>query len=206
MSPTLIILIVTVVISIMGLNNPNLLYKLTMSPYAIREKKEYWRFLTSGFVHNSWMHLGFNMFTFFFFGQAAEQIIGYYSGGSSIQFIVFYLVAIGLSDVPSYFKNRNSIHYQSLGASGGVTAVVFCSILLNPLNKIYLFGLIGLPGFILGVLYLIYTINQSRQMSDNINHMAHLTGAIVGIVYSIFIHPGVVGDFFEKVASYKLFG
>lgn len=206
MSATLIILIVTVVVSIMGFNNPNLLYKLTMSPYAIRRKGEYWRFLTSGFVHNGWMHLGFNMFTFFFFGQAAEQIIAYYTGGSTIQFIIFYLAAICLSDVPSYLKNKDSIHYQSLGASGGVTAVVFCSILFNPLNEICLYGLLCLPGFILGVLYLIYTINQSRQMSDNINHSAHLTGAIVGIIFSVIVHPGVVVDFFQKVSTYKLFG
>lgn len=206
MSPTLIILIVTVGISIMGLNNPNLLYKLTMNPYAIRQKGEYWRFLTSGFVHNSWLHLGFNMFTFFFFGQAAEQIIGYYSGGGSTQFILFYLVAIILSDVPSYIQNRDSVHYQSLGASGGVTAVVFCSILFNPMNRICLYGFICLPGFILGAIYLIYSISQSRKMSDNINHMAHLTGALVGILYSIIIHPGVVGEFFEQVSTYKIFG
>ncbi len=204
MSATLILIIITVIISIMAFNNPILLYKLTMSPYAIGQKKEYWRFLTSGFVHSNWMHLGFNMFTFFFFGQAAEQIVGYYSG-SSTGFIVFYLAAIVLSDLPTYFMNRNSIHYQSLGASGGVTAVVFCSILFNPLNKICLYGLLCLPGFLLGALYLIYSVNQAKQMSDNVNHMAHLTGALVGIGFSIYLHPAVLVEFVQKVATYSIF-
>lgn len=205
MSPTLFIVIITVAISILGFNNPNLLHKLTMSPFDISRKKEYWRFVTSGFIHGGWMHLGFNMFTLFFFGQAAEQIILYYSGGSVVGFYVFYILAIVLSDVPSYIKNKNNIHYQSLGASGGVTAAVFCSILFSPLNKIYIYGLLGVPGFILGALYIIYSISQARQMSDNVNHSAHLTGALVGILYSIYLHPGVLGDFARAVGSYSLF-
>lgn len=204
MSATLIILIVTVVVSLTAFSKPELTYKLTMSPYAIRRKREYWRFLTSGFVHGNWAHLGFNMFTFFFFGQAAEHIVAYY-GGSTTEFILFYLAAIVVSDLPTYFMNRESIHYQSLGASGGVTAVVFCSILFNPLNKIYIYGLFGIPGFILGALYIIYSINQAKQMSDNVNHMAHLTGAAAGIIYSIYLYPGVLAQFFQEIARFELF-
>jgi len=205
MSPTLFIVIITVSISILGFNNPILLHKLTMSPFDISRKKEYWRFVTSGFIHGGWMHLGFNMFTLFFFGQAAEQIILYYSGGSATSFYVFYILAIVLSDMPSYLKNRNNLHYQSLGASGGVTAAVFCSILFTPLNKICLYGLLCLPGFILGGLYIVYSISQARQMSDNVNHSAHLTGALVGVLYSIYLHPGVLADFAKAVGSYSLF-
>lgn len=204
MSATLIIVIVTVGISIMAFNNPTLLYKLTMSPYAIGKKHEYWRFLTSGFVHGSWVHLGFNMFTLFFFGPAAEQIIIYY-GGSTTDFVIFYLLAIVLSDLPTYFMNRESMHYQSLGASGGVTAVVFLGILFNPLDKIYLYAIIGIPGFILGALYLIYSINQAKKMSDNVNHMAHLTGAIAGVLYSLYLHPGVLIDFGQQIATFRIF-
>ena len=71
-SLTLIIIIVTVVISLAAFNNESIFRKGLMNPYLMFQKGEYWRLISSGFLHGSYVHLGFNMFTFYFFGSIIE--------------------------------------------------------------------------------------------------------------------------------------
>ncbi|MFT6133685.1 MAG: membrane associated rhomboid family serine protease [Cyclobacteriaceae bacterium] len=146
------------------------------------------------------------MFTFYFFGSIVEVIFGQVLGSSgSIVFILFYLSAIIISDLPTAIKNRNIPGFNSLGASGAVSAMVFASIIYLPLNKIYLFAIIGIPGFILGILYIIYSYTQGRNLSGNINHQAHLYGAIYGVVFAIFVYPPAAEQFIEQIMSYRPF-
>jgi len=181
-------------------------YKLTMNPYAVTKNGQFYRMITSGFVHNNWTHLGFNMFTFYFFGTNIEYLLSrMYGAGGSYYFIALYILAIIISDIPSILKYKDQPNYNSLGASGGVSAIVFCSIMFFPLEKIYLFAIIGIPGFILGILYIIYSYYEGNRMADNVNHHAHLIGALFGVVFSIFIQPSVALSFIEQVASYRFF-
>lgn len=208
MSITIILIVITVITSYYAWNNPDIYEKWIMRPYAVSNRKEYQRFITSGFIHADGMHLLFNMFTLYFFGDVIEQIYGmlYGRGTGILLFLVLYLAGIVVSDLPTYFKHRNSAHYASLGASGGVASVVFSSILFIPLNNICIWGIICLPGFILGILYLVYSVYQGKKMADNINHDAHIYGALFGIAFSIAIHPPVIMKFFEQVIKYSPFG
>lgn len=206
MSITLIIVVATVLISFAAWNNGNIYYGMMMNPYEIFKQNQYWRLLTSGFIHSGYVHLGFNMFTFYFFGSVVEIIFHQVLGdGGSLVFILFYLSAIIVSDLPTAIQNRKFPGYNSLGASGAVSAMVFASIIYLPLNKICLFAIFCLPGFILGTLYIIYSYTQSKSLSDNINHQAHLYGAIYGIIIAIVIYPPAALEFFEKVLSYRPF-
>jgi len=128
-----------------------------------------------------------------------------YSGGEgTILFIVFYILGIIISDVPSYIKYKDLPAYNSLGASGGGSAIVFSSIMFFPLDPIYIMFIpIGIPGFILGALYIIYSYYQGKRMGDNINHDAHLWGALFGVAFTIILVPGVVPSFFEQVLSFS---
>ncbi|MEP4531868.1 MAG: rhomboid family intramembrane serine protease [Cyclobacteriaceae bacterium] len=205
-SVTLIIIIVTVAISLAAFNNATIFQKGLMNPYMVFHKKEFHRMVASGFLHGSYVHLGFNMFTFYFFGQVVEQVFGQILGSqSTIVYILFYLSAIVVSDLPTAFKNKNNPGYNSLGASGAVSAMVFASILYFPLNDICLYAVLCIPGFILGVLYVAYSYYQGRNMGDNINHEAHLYGAIYGLVFGLIIYPGAGPAFLEQILSYRPF-
>jgi len=189
-----------------GWKNPSLQNKLMMNPYAFTRSGQYYRLITSGFVHANWTHLGFNMFTFYFFGGLIEQLYGYILGPSGgLYYMALYLLGIIISDIPSIIKYKELPHYNSLGASGGVAAIVFSSIMFLPTNKIYLFGIIGIPGFILGTIYLMYSYYEGKRMSGNVNHDAHLIGAVFGIIYSVYLQPSVLIEFFEQVVNYRFF-
>lgn len=206
LSITLIIIIVTVAISLAAFNNANIFQKGLMNPYMVFRKNEYYRLISSGFLHGSYIHLGFNMFTLYFFGRVVEQVFGQVLGDQSVLiFVLFYLSAIVISDLPTAFKNKSNPGYNSLGASGAVSAMVFASILYFPLDKICLYGFICIPGFILGFLYVIYSYFQGKNMSDNINHEAHLYGAIYGVIFALIIYPPAGLSFIDQILSYNPF-
>jgi len=126
-------------------------------------------------------------------------------GGYRTIFIAFYLLAIIISDFPTYLKHQQHGYYRALGASGGTSATVFASIIIMPLRDICLFGILCLPGFLLGGLFLIYSYNKGKQGEDGINHDAHLFGAIFGIAFIILLSPSSASNFLQEILSYRFF-
>lgn len=182
------------------------MHKLIMNPYTVYRRNQYYRFITSGFIHGDHLHLIVNMFSFYSFGLAIQYTFLKQFGEvkAAIYFIALYILGIIVSDIPTYFKHRDNPAYNSLGASGGVASVVFASILFNPLNNILLI-VIPIPGFIFGIAFIMFSYFYGRRANDNINHDAHLWGALFGLVFCLVIHPPVVTQFIEKVQSWTLF-
>ncbi len=206
MSITLALIVITCLISLYALNNSTFLESWMMNPYNVVRKGQYYRLLTSGFIHADFGHLFFNMFSFYFFGSQIESIFTELFGGSAALYLVlFYLVGIIVSDIPTLLKHKNDPGYNSLGASGGVSSVIFGAILFFPLNKIYLYGIIGFPGFVFGLLYIGYSFYESRRGAGYINHDAHLYGAIFGMLFMAVVYPPVIPEFFAQIAGWRLF-
>lgn len=203
MTITYILIGITVLISWYSFTQPDVLRKFMMNPYSINSRNQYYRFITSGFIHKDFVHLLFNMISLYFFGTVVEQIFKILFGNAQggIYFIALYLIGIVVSDLPTYFKNRHNPGYNSLGASGGVSSVIFASIIFMPLNKICIY-FICMPGFILGTVYLIYSYFNGRKSMDNINHDAHLYGALFGLFFSVVMHPQVIGNFFAQLKQW----
>ena len=159
MSITLIIVVITTIATIYAWNNKSILSKWIFNPYSIHHYKQYGRFVTSGFIHGSWMHLIFNMLVLYMFGEQVEYIFrSIYGVTGSILFIVMYLGAIIVADIPTFIKNKDNMHYNALGASGGTSGILFSFILFNPTQQLCLYGLLCFPGFLWGVLYIIYSV------------------------------------------------
>ncbi len=201
LSTTIWILLVTIAASIYAWNRQDLYEKWMLNPYQIKHYNQYWRFITSGFVHLNYPHLIFNMFALYYFGQN----VAYYFGPSgNLILVILYLAGIVVSDIPTYLKYKDVPNYNSLGASGGVAAVLFSSIMFDPLNEIYIFFIpYGIPGFVVGILYLIYSYYQGKRMSDNINHDAHLYGAIFGLAFTVLLRPGVIISFIQQIKEWS---
>jgi membrane associated rhomboid family serine protease len=205
MSTTLIIIIVTCIASYASWQNPSKQHAYLMNPYQIVQRNQYYRLITSGFLHADYMHLIFNMLTLFFFGDIVEFYFHQVSEYGTILYVVMYLLAMVVADIPTVIKYKDSPHYNALGASGAVSAVVFSSILFNPLNELCLYGILCLPGFIFGVIYIIYSYYQGKRKNDNINHDAHLFGALFGAVFSIVVWPKLVLHFIDQMTQFSLF-
>ena len=74
------------------------------------------------------------MFVLWSFGNAIEN--GYYpaylGAFSAEKYMVLYFGGIVVASVPSYLRHNRNPGYAALGASGGVSAVVFAAILFEP--------------------------------------------------------------------------
>ncbi len=186
---TLIIIGLTVAVSLLAFNNPRLKQQLVLWPPAVRRNKEYWRLLSYGLVHADGMHLFFNMFTLYMFGQFMEVYLTARIGPLGLPLL--YLGGLLVSILPSYLKHQNDPNYYSLGASGAVSAVLFAFVLLRPGATIYLL-VIPVPALIFGVAYLAYSWYMDRQSNDNINHSAHLWGAGFGLLFMTLLDPRLV--------------
>ena len=198
MSPSTILTLVTVGITIWAFNDRQLLQKLIMSPYAVVHEKQWWRVVTHAFIHANWMHLIFNMIALWSFGVAVEQYFSMITNIPHEQFYLMYFGAIIFSSIPD-LKKRNNPNYLSLGASGGVSAVIFAAIFFQPWSLIYIFFL-PCPGIIFGALYLIYCSYMSKQGgNDHINHDAHFYGSIFGFIYPLLLNPSLLQYFIQRL-------
>ena len=125
------------------------------------------------------------MYALYIFGVSVEKAFrGIFGHNGSLIYLLMYVSALIVCLLPTYRKHKNNYYYRSLGASGAVSAVVFCFILLDPLQKLGLIFIpIYIPGFIFGTLYIIASSIMERKSSDHINHSAHIWGALYGIAF-----------------------
>ena len=193
-SLTLVIVAVTVLVSWRAFNDRTLLERLILWPPAVERRRQYDRLLTHGFIHADWMHLLFNMITLWSFGTAVERAFSQMITPAG--YVLFYLSAIVVSILPTYISHRRDPNYRSLGASGGVSAVLFSFILFDPWSTLIIFPIpLPIPAFLFAVLYVGYSIWMDRRGGDNVNHSAHLWGAAYGVLFTLLLRPGVAGHF-----------
>ncbi|WP_420712342.1 rhomboid family intramembrane serine protease [Pedobacter sp. SL55] len=189
-----IIFIFTLITSIYAFNHTDLFGKFMLHPYSVAKGNKLYTFITSGLIHADWMHLFFNMFTFFFFAFKLETMIGHW------QFGLLYIVSLILSDIPTAIRHKDDYRYSSLGASGAISAVLFSYILFQPLSMIGVM-FIPMPAIVFGVLYLVYCVYMSRNSRDSINHDAHFFGAITGLILTVILVKGIVPHFIGQLSS-----
>ncbi|MBP7558608.1 MAG: rhomboid family intramembrane serine protease [Chitinophagaceae bacterium] len=185
LSITLIIVVITVLVSIGAFNNQKIMDDLIFHPPAVSQRNQWYRFFSAGLIHADVTHLAFNMISLYLFGRFVEQaFLGLFDEKGKILFLAMYVLALPVSLLPTYFKNRHNYHYYGLGASGAVSAVVFAGLLLAPTIRVGFFLLPPIiPGYIFAPLYLIISVILAKKGGDNINHSAHIWGAVLGILF-----------------------
>lgn len=206
MSVTIIIIAVTVLFSFKGFQDQSFFYKFDFSPYQVKHRKEWYRFITHAFLHADWTHLFFNMFVLYEFGSTTHEVLKLYSGEGlgTFYFILLYFGGIGFATLTTYRKYQDDVNYHSIGASGAVSAVLFSYIIFMPMAELRLliFPFFGLPSVVWGIVYLAYEHFQSKRNSDHINHDAHLTGALFGIIFTVLTNPSAIVNFINQVFEY----
>ncbi|MFM6925984.1 MAG: rhomboid family intramembrane serine protease [Ferruginibacter sp.] len=198
---TLLLIVATSVVSLAAFNNQSVMDKLIFYPPAISQRNEWYRFFSCGLIHANIPHLVFNMYALYLFGTGQEYqdmnglkhstgvesfFIEIFGKAGYLLYFLMYAGAVGVSLLPTYGKNKENYYYRSLGASGGVSAIVFAQIALNPLQGI---GLVFIPvyiaGFLFGIIYLLISWQLDKSQSKTINHSAHIWGSVFGAVYII---------------------
>lgn len=197
---TLILIVLTVAVSFAAFKSPKMMDRLQFNASKIYHKHEYHRLITHAFIHANWEHLFVNMIVLFSFGRAIEVYFQYNFGNNSIlYYILLYFGGILVSNIYALIKHRNNFFYNSVGASGAVSAVLFASIFFDPWNMIYFFGILPIPGIVFAGLYLVYSYQMSNKQKDNVAHDAHFLGAVYGFIFPIMLNPRLFETFLDKL-------
>lgn len=198
----LFIIIFTVATSLYAFSNGTVFHKLKFNASDIKSGQWY-RLFSGALIHADIPHLLFNMLALWFSGNVAEKFFQGATGSmaiGSLAYLAFYIAAIPMSSLYSYEKHKNDPWYNAVGASGAVSAVLFCFILLFPGSTIYVF-FFPMPSWLFGILYLIGSWFMARQGRDNIGHDAHFFGAIFGILVTLIVEPRVGTLFYQYILS-----
>lgn len=186
MNILILIIAITAIISFVAPNGSSNFEKYKFNVGAISNRKEYIRLLSAGFLHADLMHLIFNMLTLYFFGPVIIQ------GFGNFGFLLIYFGSILLGNIFSLFIYQKQPWYSAIGASGGVSGILFAAIAMMPHIGIYMFFIpIPIPGYIFGLVYFAYSVYMmlNPRQHDNIGHAAHLGGAFFGLVYAVLTQP-----------------
>lgn len=190
----LVIFILTLALSIWALIDENIKDKLLLVPYDMIMYKEYWRIISSGFIHGNPVHLSMNMVSYYFFAFILEHRMGHW------QFFLLYFLGLIISNAATTLRYKGDTAFEgSLGASGAISAVILSAVLVNPYLNFGipiltdLFPFLQLPGYLIAFTFLVYSlINSLRKTEGQINHVAHFWGAASGICLTFLIKPKVV--------------
>lgn len=199
---TLVLLVLNVFIfGYITFVNPSIVGKLSFRPRQILDNKEYYRFITGGFVHQELWHIAFNMFTLYFFGPLLEgrfiSLFGPLQGMG--MYLVLYIGSELAAHALTMYYHKDDPYYSAIGASGAISGIVFAFCLYRPFAMLGIMFVIPMPAILFAVIYVvgsIYAMKRSQQGAmGRIAHEAHLGGAIGGLLLTILIDPESI-DFF----------
>lgn len=184
--PVILLIVLNVLVSYKGISESRFFERYKFSVLALQKQQQYYRLLSSGFLHVDFAHLIFNMFVLYMFGDVVIQITGIFL------FMLIYILSLLAGNYFTYVNHKNEPNYSAVGASGAVSGIVYSSILLFPEMQLALiFFPIPMPGYVFGILYLLYTLFGMKRRRDNIGHTAHFGGAVSGIAITLFIFPSL---------------
>ena len=145
--------------------------------------REYWRLLTSVFLHADFAHIASNMFIQLFMGNAVERNLGH------IRYLILYLLTgIGGNVVSVLFDRAMGVNTYSVGASGAVFGVMGALIILILKGRKKLrsgSSLMARAAF--AVFYAVYS-GFRNPYTDNAAHIGGIAfGLVLGALLTITI-------------------
>jgi membrane associated rhomboid family serine protease len=183
---TVVIIAANAIISFKGFDDRLFFERFKFNVGSVR-RGEHIRMITSGFLHADTTHLLFNMFTLYFFADVVIQSL------SSFYFILIYVASLIFGNLLSLYFHKDEYWYSAIGASGAVTGILYAAILLQPEMDLYMFFIpVPIPGYIVGIGYLLYSIYGMKNKIGNIGHDAHFGGAIGGYIITLILMPSLL--------------
>jgi membrane associated rhomboid family serine protease len=140
---------------------------------AVHEGGEWWRIFTSGFVHVSVFHIGFNMLLLYFIGRLLEPAIG------TLRFTVLYFVCLVAGSFCALWFSPETV---SAGASGAIFGILGATFVVARGRNIE--QIAGQLGFLI-IFNLIFTFADG-----SISVGAHVGGLVAGVLCGLLIVAG----------------
>ncbi len=138
-----------------------------------------WQLISYQFMHGSFSHILFNMFALWMFGIEIENHWG------SKKFLYFYLTCGVVAGLCHLFISPllGGFAAPTIGASGAIYGVLVAFALLFPNRLIFLYFFIPVKAKYLVTIMIVMEFMLVDSANSGIAHLAHLGGALAGIVF-----------------------
>jgi membrane associated rhomboid family serine protease len=200
------ILVITLLISFIALLSSSFFENIVMSPSQVVHNREYYRLISSGFGHINAGHFILNAITLVFFGPPLmDFLIDAYYLNAPLVFLLIYISAIVVADLPDLIRHRHNPGYSSVGASGAISAVVAGAAISDPNLEVLLFFIPGLavPGVVYALGYLAISLYFDYRGNGRVAHLAHAAGTVYGLVIVVLISAFIGLGFFDRSNAYS---
>lgn len=148
---------------------------------------EWYRLLTSGFLHVSFIHIGFNMFLLLILGRLLEPALG------TPRFLVLYFASLLAGSFGALVVEPNALTVGASGAVFGVAGAVFVIARGRGMD-----ALAGEIGFLI-VFNLVWSF-----VGSNISVGGHIGGLVGGVICALAIVAGEKGLFGRNRLPFEL--
>lgn len=148
-------------------------YSAEFGPQFIDVGNEWYRWVTSGFAHFGWLHLGMNMFVLWQFGTQLEPILG------RVRYVALYVVSLlGGSLAVELLASGTSPH---AGASGAIFGLIAAYAIILKRLQLPFQSLVATAGIWLVLGFVL----------PGVSWQGHLGGAITGALTMLVMFRGV---------------
>ncbi len=190
---TLVLLAVNIGLSFAALQNPALMDKLIFDVARIRRHGEWYRGISSGFVHGDGMHLFINMLTLFFFGPTLEAALG------TVPFLGIYFGSLIAGSAWTWMEHFRDLNYRAVGASGAIAGLVSAYAMFAPM-AMFLFP--PVPAIVYAIGFVGWSAwAAASNVRDGIGHAAHLGGALAGIAIVCILWPYIPQRMVDEIVA-----
>lgn len=192
---TMGLLVLNVAASLIAFGNPAFMSQNVLWVRPMRDNGEWYRALSSGFLHVNGPHLFLNMYGLWLFGPICEYALG------GVGFAIVYFASLLGGSLWAYLHNQNAPEYRAAGASGALSGMILAFCLFQPFAVLLAFFVIPMWGIVFGIVYIALSYTFAMRADRIIGHEAHLGGAVAGIVATLLVRPETWGEFTAKVAE-----
>ena len=160
-------------------NYEQIVQKYAMYVPAVVNDGQWYRVFTHMFLHADTGHLFNNMLMLFAVGFSIEEALG------RIKFTIVYFVGgLGACALSAYYDISTANYTYSLGASGAIMAIFAAMVVLTIRNRSSFNKTVGIRSLI------VLAIMVFGNMSQGVDWMAHLGGAITGLILGFVLTIG----------------
>jgi len=199
---TMALLAANIIVSLIGFSNREMFEQNAFWIAPIRQGKQWYRFVTAGFLHVNQLHLIINMYVLYSFGTLLESKVLGTQG-----FLLVYFASLLGGSAWEYVTKKDQPNYRAVGASGATSGTILAFSLFFPFATLLLFFVIPMPAIVLAIgfigvsYYLSGKQGVSGKQGGMIAHGAHLGGALAGLAVAIALRPEALGRLFEQITG-----
>lgn len=173
---TMALLAANILLSFVAFRNADLMDRLMFDVNRIRRHGEWYRWVTSAFIHGGPLHLGVNMIGLWSLGPVFEISFG------SAVFLGLYFGPLIAASAWTYMEHFRDPNYRAVGASGAISGLATAFAIFSPLSEFLFLFVFPMPAFVFAICFIaISAWAASSDTRDGIGHSAHLGGALAGV-------------------------